>query len=1317
MCIGCHFSTNSTITYMWKYMRSAMKPFGYLILFNFGFFLCIVTSPCLGAKVIRTSAKSLAERTGAAQYAVHIEEELAPEEISSPHDLRKRLSNENLFDDSDYEIYQGVVGRPGIDFPVLTSIPQTTFNCRDFGNGYFADLETECQVFHICEGGKKISFLCPNGTIFQQTELICDWWFKVNCAASPGHYAESSEVLSRAQNRSSQHSTNKPKPIVKLDKSSSQQKPSEEISSDAYDFEDISFPDLNAPKSNALNVDRKAKAYSQRSQNLQNAQSLQNGRQNSQESQVFAASSSFVNPQANNFNGYYYKQPNEKKPSNQKEATTQSPQPQATSSVPVTTSADVTFVKNNNFDGYQYNDPDRSSRRFQNAKLTTTTTTTTERNNQAAFSTTTLAPITYPNRGTTKYKDTKETNEFIINVVDTAARTTPPPLIRGRVNGESTTARYEAPRTTPYYTPTVPSVSPARPGARNRLQETRPTVSSAKVAEHAMEMMQTIHDLKLDNPSESNENDNQNRKVKDYGSRSGLVIPPSSGPETIHSLALYFATAVDSLVTKPMAETTTVLPIPGLKGLDVHAGNVTKLESSLVSDTTKRQYETLFGIDEDDKLVDKANIRDGSNDDSNASNNDLETEFSNNPVIAASGTKQIRELAQVFTHALSAYLHDPSTFRRVLAEIRPTEPPPVQSTEYLTNRLGRNKDFKDGTGATYLPTSATPSVRDVNGAIPTTEDLEVLDFSDVTLSTPFSKEQSTDIINNSESSTPLPAVDIFDTTRSQILHESLKQVDHIPASRILTEALESYALNQYTGNSLDGTTEPSNPLAIEINGGLEATTTYPYFEDFENQNNTFQFPSRLTDTDYPAQTTDYPNIVTTSSGPLSFDLLPPSSSGNKGFEFPKSEITAPVDENDLQRAQSQSIYGNGKNTLEPHRTGKEYTSENDIKSLKNENGHYITELPTVTPAPEFSKTTYPDNGKINPNTWSTLSYSVFLDPLTINDGLMSSGEQSTQVPNSSSSSAQTTQTPNFESTEPTISPYFNNENRQGKAVSPTNGPPTHEDYLHVMQRKANEMFGSLNDTSADHLMNVMKKADKNKTVRKLILLLIQTCDDDYNKTVEQSRQALLTALIGMDGKTDDGNEIQTIHAKPYREEKSLNLNSQSSHNAIPTTTTQLPITTYHRPLSSRITVANYATHVTSTPQNAALNTETTTFSPLFQSTNYYTDTTATPNYDYTTTAIYSTDIDTTTTTYYQPPTTTFAPTTTTTTRAPTTIKSRRRTTPAPIRNSKRLAKDLDQYLAHQGDTNYSVNQAHRNSDARALELLRSLYSLAGRFGK
>lgn len=110
------------------------------------------------SQVIRTSAKLLAERAGATQYAVHIEEELTPEGIGGRHDLRKRLTDDdsNVFDDSDYEIYQGVVGRPGIDFPVLTGIPQTTFNCRKFGNGYFADLETDCQVnFVECESTEE----------------------------------------------------------------------------------------------------------------------------------------------------------------------------------------------------------------------------------------------------------------------------------------------------------------------------------------------------------------------------------------------------------------------------------------------------------------------------------------------------------------------------------------------------------------------------------------------------------------------------------------------------------------------------------------------------------------------------------------------------------------------------------------------------------------------------------------------------------------------------------------------------------------------------------------------------------------------------------------------------------------------------------------------------------------------------------------------------------------------------------------------------------------------------------------------------------
>ena len=47
--------------------------------------------------------------------------------------------------------------------------------------GYYADVETRCQVFHICIAlprGEVIknSFLCPNGTIFGQKQFSCQWY-------------------------------------------------------------------------------------------------------------------------------------------------------------------------------------------------------------------------------------------------------------------------------------------------------------------------------------------------------------------------------------------------------------------------------------------------------------------------------------------------------------------------------------------------------------------------------------------------------------------------------------------------------------------------------------------------------------------------------------------------------------------------------------------------------------------------------------------------------------------------------------------------------------------------------------------------------------------------------------------------------------------------------------------------------------------------------------------------------------------------------------------------------------------------------------
>ena len=48
-------------------------------------------------------------------------------------------------------------------------------------------------MFHICQDrGNRIqkdSFLCPNGTIFNQQYLVCDWWFNFDCADAEAFYS------------------------------------------------------------------------------------------------------------------------------------------------------------------------------------------------------------------------------------------------------------------------------------------------------------------------------------------------------------------------------------------------------------------------------------------------------------------------------------------------------------------------------------------------------------------------------------------------------------------------------------------------------------------------------------------------------------------------------------------------------------------------------------------------------------------------------------------------------------------------------------------------------------------------------------------------------------------------------------------------------------------------------------------------------------------------------------------------------------------------------------------------------------------------
>jgi Chitin binding Peritrophin-A domain len=81
-------------------------------------------------------------------------------------------------------------GKPGVDYPALAEIPKTTFSCKEQRyKGFFGDPETNCQVWHYCDlNGGQASFLCPNGTIFSQVALTCDWWFNVKCSSTAQLY-------------------------------------------------------------------------------------------------------------------------------------------------------------------------------------------------------------------------------------------------------------------------------------------------------------------------------------------------------------------------------------------------------------------------------------------------------------------------------------------------------------------------------------------------------------------------------------------------------------------------------------------------------------------------------------------------------------------------------------------------------------------------------------------------------------------------------------------------------------------------------------------------------------------------------------------------------------------------------------------------------------------------------------------------------------------------------------------------------------------------------------------------------------------------
>merc|ERR1712083_1268907 len=108
-------------------------------------------------------------------------------------------------DDALAALGNSIPGVPGEDYPIYAEVPESGFSCEgQVDGGYYADPEAECQAFHICtadgaEGLAKYSFLCPNGTLFNQNYFICDWWFNFDCSTAEDLYSLNDEIAAERE--------------------------------------------------------------------------------------------------------------------------------------------------------------------------------------------------------------------------------------------------------------------------------------------------------------------------------------------------------------------------------------------------------------------------------------------------------------------------------------------------------------------------------------------------------------------------------------------------------------------------------------------------------------------------------------------------------------------------------------------------------------------------------------------------------------------------------------------------------------------------------------------------------------------------------------------------------------------------------------------------------------------------------------------------------------------------------------------------------------------------------------------------------------
>ncbi|XP_065226721.1 uncharacterized protein LOC135849974 [Planococcus citri] len=113
---------------------------------------------------------------------------------SNPYYGHQNAGYEAASSKEDEQDLSGIPGQPGVDYPLYHSVPETNFNCGavPYAPGMYANVETGCQAYHVCHDGREghqgASFLCSNGTLFNQKEFTCDYWYNVDCGQAESLY-------------------------------------------------------------------------------------------------------------------------------------------------------------------------------------------------------------------------------------------------------------------------------------------------------------------------------------------------------------------------------------------------------------------------------------------------------------------------------------------------------------------------------------------------------------------------------------------------------------------------------------------------------------------------------------------------------------------------------------------------------------------------------------------------------------------------------------------------------------------------------------------------------------------------------------------------------------------------------------------------------------------------------------------------------------------------------------------------------------------------------------------------------------------------